>query len=86
VKKVMKMHTPKVKLKSLSRLAWKVRRLLTAEKEFQASVTGQEKIAHEATLVDTYHVPQREIRSAWLNAERRKAEVLIERQKHPQLF
>lgn len=80
------MHTPKVKLKSLSRLAWKVRRLLTAEKEFQASVTGQENIAREATLADTYHVPQREIRSAWLNAERRKAEVLIERQKHPQLF
>jgi len=71
-----------VKLKSLGRLARKVRRLLNAEKEFQASLIGQEKTAHEATLVDTYHVPQREIRSAMLNAERKKAEVLMDRQRH----
>jgi len=74
------MYKPKVKLKSLGRLARKVRRLLNTEKEFQASLTGQEKTAHEATLVDTYHVPQREIRSALLNAELAKARALMEMQ------
>lgn len=73
---VMKMYKPKEKLKSLGRLAGKVLRLLRADREFQASLTGQEKIAHEATLVDIYQVSQKEIRSALLNAERKKAEAI----------
>ncbi len=80
------MYKPKVKLKSLGRLAWRVRRLLNAEKEFQASVTGQEKTVHEVTFVGTYHASQSEIRSTLLNAERKKAEVLMNQQRHLRFY
>jgi len=86
---VIKVQRHERKLKSrlgLRKLTRKVLRLLKADVKFPVSSISQEKIAHEATLVDTYHVPHREIRSALLNAERKKAEVIMERQRHPRLY
>jgi len=56
-------------------------RLLKADVESPASSISQEKSAHEAVPGIIYHDSQREIRSALLNAERQKAEVLMEYQK-----
>ena len=76
-KKVVKMQKHKVKLKSrmgLGKLARKVLRQFRAEVKSPVSSIGQEKFAHVAAPVIIYHASQREIRSALLNAERRKAE------------
>lgn len=83
----MRAHERKVKSRlGLGKLTRKVLRLLKADVKFPVSSIGQEKIAHEATLADIYHVPQREIRSALLNAERKKAEVIMEQERRPRLY
>jgi len=84
-KKVIKMQKHKVKLKSrlgLGKLARKVLRQFRADVKSSVSSIGQEKFAHVAAPVIIYHDSQREIRSALLNAERRKAEALMEWQRH----
>ena len=86
---VIKVQRHERKLKSRlgpGKLTRKVLRLLKADVKFPVSSIGEEKIGHEATLADTYHVPQREIRSALLNAERKKAEVIMEQQRRPRLY
>ena len=91
---VMKVQRHERKLKSrlgLGKLTRKVLRLLKADVKFPVSSIGQKKIAHEATIVDKYHVPQREIKIALLNAEGKRAhacmmQVLMERQRRLQLY
>ena len=71
------MQRHEVKLKSrmgLDKLAGKVLRLFRADVKSSVSSIDQEKFAHVAAPVIIYHDSQREIRSALLNAERRKAE------------
>jgi len=81
---VIKVQRHERKLKSRlgrRKLTRKVLRLLKADVKFPVSSIGQEKIAHKAALVDTYHVSRKETRNALLNAERNRAMVLMERQK-----
>jgi len=81
---VFKLQRHEVKLKSrlgLGKLARKMLRLLRADVKFPVSSIGQEKFAHVTTPVIVYHDSQREIRSALLNAERKKAQALMEQQK-----
>jgi len=78
---VIKMRRHEVKLKSrlgLGKLTRKMLRLLRADVESPASSISQEKSAHVAASGIIYHDSQREIRSALLNAERKKAEALME--------
>lgn len=82
---VIKVQRHERKLKSrlgLGKLRRKVLRLLKADVKFPVSSIGQKKIAHEATLIDIYHVSQKETRSALINAERAKARALMEMQQH----
>jgi len=83
-KKVIKLQRHELKPKSrlgLDKLARKVRRLFRADVKSSVSSIDQEKFAHVATPIIIYHDSQKEIRSALLNAERRKAEALMEWQK-----
>lgn len=73
-----------MKLKSrlgLGKLSRKVLRLLRADMELPVSSIGQEEFAHEATSANAFHYSQREIRNAFLAAERKKAEAQMEWQK-----
>ena len=84
-KKVIKMQRHEVKLKSrlgLGKLARKVLRLFRADVKSSVSSIGQEKFAHVAAPIIIYHDSQKENRRALLNAECRKAEALMEWQKH----
>ena len=70
----------------LRRLKVKVLRLFRADLSFQDSLLGQNRIAHESPFVGGHHDSWREIRRAMLDAERQRAMVLVERQKHPRLY
>lgn len=77
---MIKLQRHEVKLKSrlgLDKLARKVLRLFRADVKSPVSSIGQEKFAHVAAPVIIYHDSQKEIRSALLNAERKKAEALM---------
>ncbi len=67
----------------LGRLKGKVLRLHRADLSFRGSLIGQKIIAHKGTLADSRHYSRREIARAMLNAERRKAMALMERQERP---
>lgn len=83
------MRRYKEKLKSdlkLSTLTKKVLRLLRVDAKFSVSSIDQENFAHEASPINIYQDSQRELGSALLEAERKKAEALMEWQKHPRLY
>ena len=70
----------------LRRLKVKVLRLFRADLSFEDSLVGQNRIAHESPFVYSHHDSWREIRRATLNAERKRAMALMERQKHQRLY
>ena len=75
------MRGHEVKLKSrlgLGKLTRKMFRLLRSDESFPATSVSQEKFTHEAVPVIINHNSQREFRSALVNAERQKAEALME--------
>jgi hypothetical protein len=59
-------------------LRTRVLRLLGTNKDFEELSSGQEKIVHTSILGNNY---QKEIKTAWLETERKKAKALIEFQK-----
>ena len=68
------------------KLIGKVLRLLGASTTLQTPVIGHDRIVHEASPLDTHYTSLKEYRNALLNAESRKAEALMELQKHPRLY
>ena len=78
----MQRHEGKLKSRlGLDKLTRKVLRLFRADVKFPVSSISEEKFAHVAAPVVIYHDSHKEIRSALLNAECKKAEALMEWQK-----
>ena len=70
-------YMKKVELKKKGSLAGKLfRRLLRASSGFQESVSLQERDAHVGVPRNSYYDYQKEIKTALLEAERKKAEAI----------
>jgi len=63
-----------------------VYRLLKANVKFSLFSVDQENFAHESSPANIFQDPRREIRSALLNVECKKAEALMEWQKYPRFY
>lgn len=83
------MQKRKEKMKSrldIGKLTRMTLRLLKANVKFSVFSVDQEKFAHDSSPVNTFQDSQREIRSALLNAECKKAEAFMEWQEHLRLY
>lgn len=70
-----------IKPRKKGSLIRKVLRSLGKSRDFEKSTSDQGEIVHVGIPTSNYHNYRKEIDTAWLEAERKKAEALMEWQK-----